>query len=124
MVFRKTALLLPLLLLLAGSFASAQSTATLSGTVTDRISRSDSAGNYSVAALQPGNYSVTIEAPSFAAFKVASVTLLVDQNATVNARLTIVSSAEVINVQSTAPILEAESATVGQSIDEKTVQEM
>ncbi|HSY01317.1 MAG TPA: carboxypeptidase-like regulatory domain-containing protein [Acidobacteriaceae bacterium] len=145
MVFRKTALLLPLLLLLAGSFASAQSTATLSGTVTDpsgavvpnarisiqdlstgsdRISRSDSAGNYSVAALQPGNYSVTIEAPSFAAFKVASVTLLVDQNATVNARLTIVSSAEVINVQSTAPILEAESTTVGQSIDEKTVQEM
>lgn len=145
MVFRKTALLLPLLLLLASSFASAQSTATLSGTVTDpsgavvpnarisiqdlstgsdRISRSDSAGNYSVAALQPGNYSVTIEAPSFAAFKVASVTLLVDQNATVNARLTIVSSAEVINVQSTAPILEAESTTVGQSIDEKTVQEM
>jgi hypothetical protein len=145
MVFRKTALLLPLLLLLASSFASAQSTATLSGTVTDpsgavvpnarisiqdlstgsdRISRSDSAGNYSVAALQPGNYSVTIEAPSFAAFKVASVTLLVDQNATVNARLTIVSSAEVINVQSTAPILEAEGTTVGQSIDEKTVQEM
>ncbi|MGA8110438.1 MAG: carboxypeptidase regulatory-like domain-containing protein [Acidobacteriaceae bacterium] len=146
--FRRIALSLSLLLaaLVAGSVpAAAQSTANLSGTVTDpsgavvpgakvtvhnlatgtdRATRSDSAGSYSVASLQPGNYSVTVQASGFAAYKVPSVTLLVDQSVTVNARLAIASAGEVVTVQSTAPILEAQTATVGQSIDEKTVQEI
>lgn len=144
MSYRKA--LLALSLFLAATLAaSAQSTASLSGTVTDpsgavvpnaqitvrnlatgldRATRSDSSGNYSVASLQPGNYSVTVHAPSFAVYRVPSVTLLVDQSATVNARLAIASAGEVVNVQSTAPILEAQTITVGQSIDEKTVQEM
>ncbi len=146
MQFRRTALYLSLLLLLAGVVAaSAQSTANLSGTVTDpsgavvpgaqitihnlatgteRATRSDSAGSYSIAALQPGNYSVTVVASGFSAYKVPSVALLVDQSATINAHLSIASAGEVVNVQSTAPILEANTITVGQSIDEKTVQEM
>ncbi|HEX4007616.1 MAG TPA: carboxypeptidase-like regulatory domain-containing protein [Acidobacteriaceae bacterium] len=148
MQFRRIALSLSLFLvaLLAGSLsAAAQSTANLAGTVTDpsgavvpnaritvhnpstgidRTTHSDSAGNYSVASLQPGNYALTVQATGFAAYKVLSVTLLVDQSVTVNARLAIASAGEVVNVQSTAPILEAQSITVGQSIDEKTVQEM
>ena len=125
--------------------ARAQSTASLQGTVTDpsgavvpnakitvhslatgqdRIVASDTAGSYTVPSLQPGEYSVTVQAPSFSTFKVASVTLLVDQSATVNARLAIASAGEIVTVESTAPILEAQSITVGQSIDEKTVQEM
>ncbi|HEX4067115.1 MAG TPA: carboxypeptidase regulatory-like domain-containing protein [Acidobacteriaceae bacterium] len=146
MQFRRFALSLSLLLLVAGVVAaSAQSTASLSGTVadpsgavvpgaqitvhalatgTDRTTRSDSAGAYSVAALQPGNYSITVVASGFATYKVPSMALLVDQSATMNARLSIASAGEVVNVQSTAPILEAQSITVGQSIDEKTVQEM
>jgi hypothetical protein len=147
MIFRKIALSLSLLLvaLLAVSAASAQSTASLTGTVTDpsgavvpgahivvhnlstgidRTTQSDSAGSYSVASLQPGNYAVTVNASGFAAYKVPSVALLVDQTVTVNARLAIASAGEVVNVQSTAPILEAQTTTVGQSIDEKTVQEI
>lgn len=144
MSYRKALLSLSLFLAVALA-ASAQSTASLSGTVTDpsgavvpnaritvhnlstgidRTTQSDSAGAYSLASLQPGNYSVTVHAPSFAAYRVPSVTLLVDQSATVNARLAIASAGEVVNVQSTAPILEAQTITVGQSIDEKTVQEM
>lgn len=123
----------------------AQSTATLQGTVIDpsgavvagasitahnlstgidRTTQSDSAGAYSVASLQPGNYSVTVQAASFSAYRVPSVALLVDQSVTVNARLAIASAGEVVNVQSTAPILEAQTITLGQSIDEKTVQEV
>jgi hypothetical protein len=146
MHFRRTSLFLSLLIALTGWLvASAQSTATLSGTITDpsgalvpnakitvhslstgidRLVQSDSAGNYSVASLQPGNYSVTVQSPSFSVYSVPSVTLLVDQSVTVNARLAIASAGEVVNVQSTAPILEAQTITVGQSIDEKTVQEI
>jgi hypothetical protein len=142
-MFRRIAAALSLLL--AAAFASAQSTATLSGTVTDpsgavlpsakitvhslatgqdRVAVSDSAGNYSVASLQPGNYKVMVQAPAFSVFQVPSVSLLVDQSVTVNAHLAIASAGEVVNVESTAPILEAQTITVGQSIDEKTVQEI
>src|ERR1700747_1501827 len=92
--------------------AYSQSTATLSGTITDpsgaavpqaqvtvhnlstgvdRIVASDSAGQYAVPSLQPGNYSVTVHAPGFADYKVASLTLLVDQSVTANAKLGIAS---------------------------------
>ena len=135
-----------LITILVGSLAGyAQSTATLTGSVTDpsgavvpqaritvhsletgidRMVTSDSAGNYVVASLQPGDYSVTVQAQGFSLYRLPTVTLLVDQTATANARLSIASAGEVVNVQSTAPILEAQSITVGQSIDEKTVQEI
>ncbi len=125
--------------------AYAQSTATLSGNVTDpsgavvpkakvtvhglatdldRVVISDSAGNYSVPSLQPGNYSVRVQAQGFADYKLASVTLQVDQSVTANVRLGLATAGEVIQVQSAAPIIDAATITVGQVIDQKTVQEI
>ncbi len=143
---RTRALTLSTLVFAGGSvLARAQSTATLSGTVTDpsgavlpqakitvhglttgvdRTAVSDSAGDYSVPSLQPGNYSVTVQAQGFADFKVASVTLEVDQSVTTNARLGVASAGEVVEVESAAPIIDAETITVGQVIDQKTVQEI
>lgn len=132
---------------LAGAVAPAfaQSTATLSGNVTDpsgavvpgsqvtvhgiatgtdRKAVSDSAGNYAVPSLQPGDYSVTVQAPGFADYKVARVTLQVDQSVTANARLGLASSGEVVQVQGAAPIIDAQTITVGQVIDQTTVQEI
>ncbi len=129
----------------AGTVAHAQSTATLSGSVTDpsgavvpqarivvhglntgvyRTVISDSAGDYSVPSLQPGNYSVTVEAAGFSKYTVGSVTLQVDQNVTADARLGLASSGEVVQVQGAAPIIDAQTITVGQVIDQKTVQEI
>ena len=139
------AVLLSLSAAAIATLAHAQSTATLSGSVMDpsgavvpnakitvrslatgqdRLAVSDSAGSYTVPSLQPGDYSVTVQAPSFSLFKVPSVTLLVDQSATINARLAIASAGEIVNVESTAPILEAQTITLGQSIDARTVQEI
>jgi hypothetical protein len=134
------------ILLAAASLAlHAQSTASLSGTISDpsgavvpqakitvhslatgldRMVTSDAAGNYVVPSLQPGDYSVTVQASGFSAYRATSVTLLVDQTVTVNPRLAVASAGEVVNVESTAPILEAQSITLGQSIDQKTVQEI
>jgi len=146
MMYHKRILVLSLFVLLAGATAGhAQSTATLSGTVTDpsgavvpqahvsvrnlstgveRAVGSDAAGYYAVPSLQPGNYSLSIEAAGFAAYKLPSITLQVDQSVTANAKLGIASTGEVVQVQGAAPILDAATMTVGQVIDQKTVQEI
>jgi hypothetical protein len=123
----------------------AQSTATLSGRVTDpsgavvpqarvtvrglatgvdRVTTSDPEGNYTIASLQPGNYSVSVQATGFADYKLASVTLQVDQSVTVDVKLGVASTGEVVQVDAAASILDAQTMTVGQVIDQKTVQEI
>ena len=132
-------------LILTAAAAYAQSTATLSGTITDptgavvpqakitvhgiatgldRLVISDSAGNYTVPSLLPGNYSVSVEAPGFANYKLASVTMQVDQTVTANVRLSVASTGEVVHVQGAAPIIDAATITMGQVIGQATVQQM
>jgi hypothetical protein len=127
----------------AGGYA--QSTGALSGTVTDpsgavvpraqvavhslstgidRVVFSDPAGNFSIPSLQPGDYSVSVQASGFAPYKLASVTLQVAQTVTANVKLGLPSAGEIVQVQGVAPILDAQTITVGQVIDQKTVQEM
>ncbi len=134
-----------LALALGASAAYAQSTATLSGIVTDpsgaviaaakltihglstgvdRVATSDSAGNYVVPSLEPGNYSVLVHAEGFADTRLPSVTLQVAQSVTANVQLGLAAAGEVVQVQSAAPILDAATITVGQVIDQKTVQEI
>ncbi len=123
----------------------AQSTATLSGNITDpsgavvpgaqvtvhgiatgldRVVTSDSAGNYTVPSLLPGNYSVSVQASGFSTYKLTSVSLGVDQTVTANVHLSVAAAGEVVNVQGAAPIIDAGTITVAQVIDQKTVQEM
>ncbi len=144
MNIRKAILTLSILILAVAS-GSAQSTATLSGSVTDpsgavvpqakvtvrglstgvvREVTSDSAGNYTVPSLQPGNYSVLVKSAGFADYTLSAVTLQVDQNVTANVKLGLASTGEVVEVQGAAPIVDAATMTVGQVIDQKTVQEI
>jgi hypothetical protein len=125
--------------------AHAQSTATLSGRVTDpsgavvpqaqvtvrglgtgidRVTTSDAEGSYNMPSLQPGDYSVSVTAAGFANYKLASITLQVAQTATADVKLGLASTGEVVQVQGTAPILDANTMTVGQVIDQKTVQKI
>jgi Carboxypeptidase regulatory-like domain len=141
---RKAVLTLSVLILAAAT-GSAQSTATLSGTVADpsgavvpqaqvtvrglstgvvRAVTSDSAGNYTVPSLQPGNYSVLVKSSGFADYTLPTVTLQVDQTVTANVKLGLASTGEIIEVQGTAPIVDAGTMTVGQVIDQKTVQQI
>jgi hypothetical protein len=134
------------LLLATGSVgAYAQSTATISGTITDpsgavvpqaqvtvhglstgidRSVASDPAGSYTVPSLQPGNYSVSVHAPGFADYRLASVTLQVDQNVTANVKLGVASAGQVVQVQGVAPLIDAQTITMGQVIDQTTVQKI
>ena len=122
-----------------------QSTASLSGTVTDpsgavvagarvtvhsigtgldRVIDTDSAGLYDVPSLQPGDYKVEVKAPGFSAYVVPKVTLDVDRQVTVNMRLAVSSAGETVQVQSSVQEIEAQTITVGQVIDNTAVQEL
>ncbi len=109
------------LLLVSAGACFAQSTATLSGTVTDpsgavvpgaqvtvhslatgldRQVTTDSAGLYVAPSLEPGDYQVQAKAAGFSVYTVQKVTLQVDQRVTVNMPLAVSSAGETIQVES------------------------
>jgi hypothetical protein len=121
-----------------------QVTASIKGTVTDpsgaavagakvtvsnpargieRTTQTNTAGDYEVPALPPGNYAVKVESKGFGAQQANNVTLLVSQNSVQNFSLK-PATTEVVTVEGTAPVIEATTMTVGQSIDQRTVQEL
>ena len=125
--------------------ARAQSTATVAGTITDpsgavvphaqvtvhgnatgldRVVTSDEQGGYTVPSLPPGNYRIEAVAAGFSRYIVQSVQLQVDQATTVNLQLALASTGEVVKVESTTPAIESQTMTVGQVIDQRTVQQI
>ena len=122
-----------------------QSTASISGTVTDpsgavipnaqvtihslatgldRVVSTDSAGLYAVPSLIPGDYKVQATARGFSTYTVPKVTLEVDREVTENMRLAVSSAGETVQVQSAVQEIEAQTITVGQVIDNTAVQEL
>ena len=133
------------LLLVSVSACCAQSTATLSGVVTDpsgavvpgaqitvhsletgldRLIVTDSAGLYIAPSLVPGDYQVQAKAAGFSQFTVKKVTLEVDQRVTVNMALALSTAGETIEVESASSQIETQTMTVGQVIGSDTVQEL
>jgi hypothetical protein len=131
--------------LVLSAVAFAQTTATVSGVVTDpsgavvpnaqvkvlglatgttRDAVSDSAGIYIVPSLLPGDYKITIQAPGFGLYTIPVVKLDVDQKITLNAQLAVNSEGQTVEVNSAAAALVADTITVGSVIDQRTVQEL
>ncbi len=135
--------------LLAGLLAASawgQSTANLSGTVSDptgavvpgarvvvhslatgadRDVTTDGAGLYSVPSLQPGDYSVTATAGGFSTYTVQKLTLLVAQSETLNMKLGLSSTGQTVQVEGNATAaIETQTITVGQVIDKAEVQDL
>jgi hypothetical protein len=132
-----------MMVLLLSITAFAQTTASIKGTVTDpsgaavvgatvtvkgvgvdRSTRTTSAGDYEVAALPPGTYSVQIEIKGFQSQIAKGVELEVSRNSVQNFSLKVAVASEVITVEAAAPTVEATTMTVGQAIDQNTVQEI
>jgi Carboxypeptidase regulatory-like domain len=122
---------------------TAQSTARLQGTVNDptgaviagatieiqnletnlgRKVVSDAAGNYSIPSLPPGPYKLEATATGFNKYVLNNTTLLVDQTSTINIQLEISSTGEVIQVDASTPLINSQTVTVGQVINQRTVQ--
>jgi hypothetical protein len=91
-------------------------------TASDRIVSTDSDGLYVVPSLQPGEYKVQVTAPGFSTYTIEKVTLDVDRQVTENVRMAVSSTGETVQVESATQEIEAQTITVGQVIDNKSVQ--
>src|SRR5947209_6734830 len=137
--------MLLLVVMLFSVAAFAQTTASIKGTVTDqtgatvvgakvivkdaalgieRTTQTNAEGDYEVPALPPGSYSVQIQMAGFQPQQANNLVLAVSQNSVQNFNLKVASSTEVVTVEATSPLVETTTMTVGQSIDQRTVQEI
>jgi hypothetical protein len=129
---------------LLNPLVQAQSTASVQGTVTDpsgavipgatvnvrddatggtRTVTTDSAGNYQVPSLIPGTYTITVSANGMQSRQLTGIVLNVNVTATENVKLSVGSTTQVVTVQGLPPVVDTTNMTVGQVIDQKTVQQ-
>jgi len=125
--------------------AFAQSTGTVHGTVTDqqgatvvgakvtarniatgieRTTESDNAGGYSLPSLPIGTYRIEVKAEGFEASVLESLTLNVSQDVEQNIQLKVGVMTQQVTVTSEAPMVDSSTTTVGQVIDDRTVQDI
>ena len=88
------------------------------------VARASSAGEYAVNALEPGHYSVSVAQAGFRTAKVAVFELQVDQSARMDVTLEIGEVTSTVTATSSAPLLDSESNTIGQVIDNQRVEEL
>jgi len=99
---------------------------TVTNTATDVAHRTQTtaAGDYSVPDLQPGIYSVSIQAPGFSSHVVNNVTLVVAQQARVNVTLAPGAAAETVQVNAGAVALDTDTSSVSQLVSQKQVDQL
>jgi hypothetical protein len=124
---------------------AAQTTARIVGTVTDKTGavvpgvsltvvqtetglkrqvHSNPNGVYVAPALEVGTYSITVEAAGFKRQTLAGIVLQVDQEARIDVALEVGALTESVTVSGEASLLQSESATVGQVIDNRYTTEI
>src|SRR5207237_5612543 len=81
-------------------------------------------GNYTIPLLQPGKYTVTVQAQGFKQAVSDVVELHTADKATFDVPLEVGGIGETVNVNSEAPLLEADTASRGQVIERERVAEL
>lgn len=125
--------------------AMAQSSASLNGTVTDPAgaavpnakvtvtnqatgvqseTQTDSAGAYLFPSLPIGVYRISVTVPSFQTAAISDLTLPVATAVTQNIQLRIGQATETVEIIAEAAVIDTTTTSMGQVIDEKTVQEI
>ncbi|MGA9981511.1 MAG: carboxypeptidase-like regulatory domain-containing protein, partial [Candidatus Sulfotelmatobacter sp.] len=99
-------------------------TITDSGTNISTHTVTDGKGEYVFTGLRPSTYSVKAESPGFRTSEHTNVVFAVDQETTLNFTLVPARVNESIEVTTTAPLLDTESATLGTNITSEYVHEL
>ena len=89
-----------------------------------RAVSSNQYGEYSVPALLPGAYELTVEANGFKTIHQSGILLEVDQRARLDFTLTVGSTSETITVEGSAPLLNQSDASVSTVIGNRFVENM
>ncbi|MBM3734563.1 MAG: TonB-dependent receptor [Acidobacteria bacterium] len=90
----------------------------------DRATETNESGSYRVLFLGPGNYRVSLEKSGFKPVVRPGVTLAVDQVARLDFALEVGATSERVEVLADTPLLDAETSSLGQVIDNKRIVEL
>jgi hypothetical protein len=134
-----------LAVLLCAAAGHAQTTAVISGVVTDATGASvvgakitvtntatdvayrattDSLGAYRVSQLPPGSYTMEVTSPSFATKKLQSFPLLVDQQSQQNVVLAVGQATESVSVSSASLLIDTQNSSQGQVIGTQQIENL
>ena len=143
--FALSSLCLLLFFVFSATAVLAQSSATFQGTVMDpqgaavpsatvtvknlatglqQTATTDSTGGFQISALPPGKYSVEIKHNGFQTLTIASYALEVGGISTQNYTMKVGELTQTVEISEQAPVITSGTMTVGQVIDQKTVQEI
>jgi hypothetical protein len=86
------------------------------GTNLVRTTTSDAQGNYVLAEVAPGNYTLEVQAAGFAKYRQTGIQLLVNLPATIGVRMRIGQSAETITVTEQAAVINSTDASEGNTM--------
>lgn len=104
---------------------NANVTLTNEGTAASFTSITEANGSYAFESLQPGLYSVTVEASGFKKFSAKANRVSIGQPATVNVTLQLGAVTEVVEVSGAAEVVQtATSGNHGQLLEEKTIKDL
>ena len=82
----------------------------------ERTAPTDAQGNYVFAQVQPGVYTVSVEAAGFSKFEQKGIQLLVNLPATLNVKMQIGAASQTVTVTEQAPVLNTTDASLGQTM--------
>jgi hypothetical protein len=105
------------------AIAKAHVTATRTGTNEKRETTTDDSGYFVFTALPPGAYSVAVDMSGFSR-AVENLELRVQQFATVSFALKVGQTSETVEVKSQAQLLDAETSSLGQVVENQEVTEL
>lgn len=139
------AVLLAALHLLIATTAHAQATGTLTGAVSDPSgaavpkakvvvtnqgtgvgwpTETDSSGDYIVPSLPVGTYQMVVTVPGFQTYSVSRIIVDAAATATQNIVLQVGQVSQNVTVTAEAPVIDASTITIGEVVDQKTVQDI
>src|SRR5688572_27969370 len=88
---------------------------------TSQTALADEQGRFTITALPPGQYVLTVESNGFKKFSSGRFTLTVQQQATVDAQLELGQMSETVEVSAAAALVNTTIANLGQVIDNETI---
>lgn len=91
------------------------------GTGVNYTGVSNDSGNYDIAYLPPGTYSLTVERDGFKRYLREGIEARVSARLTIDVRLELGMAAESVTVTGETPLIESASASLGQVIDHKRI---
>jgi hypothetical protein len=94
------------------------------GTGTSRTATTTSTGDYSFTLVQPGNYTVRVEAPGFAAFVANDLKVSAGDRARVDASMKLGATTETVEVSTSSVVLQTDSSTVQSVVDSTATQDL